>query len=171
MADEDYEIRESGDEYEIVPLRPIRSLERRLDEMEKTVSSAGIPQIQSLISQIIELIKTNQRLIDEIIRADNELRNELSKLPPKIDDLVSNMKQFMEILEKAGEAETTGIGPETLKPLSDALQKLTEQNQKIIDGNQAIVQSLDSISRKLRGGTPISSIMSQYPGLKIRREG
>jgi len=171
MVEEHYEIRESNDEYEIVPLKPIRSLERRLDEVERALTAAGIPQIQSLIAQIIELIKTNQRLIDEIIRADNELRNELSKLPPKIDDLVSNMKRFMEILEEAGEAETAGIGPETLKPISDALQKLAEQNQKIIDGNQAIVQALDSINRKLRSGTPISSLISQYPGLKIRREG
>ncbi|MEM5771934.1 MAG: hypothetical protein QXF15_02345 [Candidatus Aenigmatarchaeota archaeon] len=171
MVEESYEIRETESEYEVIPVKPIRSLEKRISELERATISAGIPQIQSLIGQIIELIKTNQRLIDEIVRADNELRNELSKIPSKIDDLIFNMKSLIEMIKAAGEVETTpGISQEAIKPLSDLMQKLVEQNQKLVDANQAVLESLDSINRKLKAGTPISTLMSQYPGLKIRRE-
>jgi hypothetical protein len=73
------------DDYEVVPTSPIRRLERRLSKVEatSTTSEAG-----RLIEQIIELIKGNQRVIDDVIKADAELRNEISKIPGKIDELL-----------------------------------------------------------------------------------
>lgn len=169
MTDEGVEIRESGENYELVPIRPIRALESRVAALESASISAGVPQIQSLIGQIIELIKTNQKLIDEIVRADNELREALAKIPPRIEELVYQLKHFMELLHRAGEMETTpGISTEAMKPVLESMQKMIELNQKIVDTNQSILESLDSLNRKLKSGTPVSSLMSQYPGLKLR---
>ncbi len=168
MTEEEVEITEGrGNNFEVIPITPIRRLERRMSQLEQ---AGSIPQLQSLITQIVELIRTNQKLIDSIVRADTELRNELSKLPPKIDELTTHMRNFINMIEMAGKEEVSGPGLEALKPLTDEFRKVVEQNQKLIEGNQAILDSLDDISKKLKGGTPVSKILSAYPGMRLRKE-
>lgn len=167
MPEEEVELTEKAEGYEVIPVAPVRRLEKRVEELER---SGTIPQLQSLITQIMELIRGNQRIVEEIVRANSELRSELSKLPPKIEDLTGTMRQFIGLVKAAGEEEITAPGPETVRPLTENLQKLIEQNQKLIEGNSAILDALDNLSRKVRGGTPISALMAQYPGLKLRKE-
>jgi hypothetical protein len=80
------------------------------------------------------------------------------------------MKSFINLVEAAGRDEASGTGAEALKPMTDYMQKMVEQNQRIVEGNQAMLDQLDSISRKLKGGTPVSQLMSSYPGIKLRRD-
>lgn len=168
MADEEVELSEtSRDDYEVIPITPIRRLEKRISEIEQ---AGSIPQLQTLITQIIELIKSNQRIVDEVINANSELRNEISKLPAKIDDLTTTMKSFISLVEAAGREEITAPGPEALKPLVDQFQKVVEQNQKLLESNQAMVEQLDNINRKLKTGTPVSQLLSAYPGIKLGRK-
>ena len=77
--------------YEIIPITPIKKLEERIDKME---TSGSATQVQNLINQIIELIRSNQKIVNDVIQANAELRNELSKLPSKIDDLIDTMKSY-----------------------------------------------------------------------------
>ncbi len=168
MVDDEVELSERGESYEVIPITPIRRIERRLEGLEK---SGNIPQLQALINQIMELIRGNQRIVEEIVRANSDLRNELSKLPPKMDDLMASIKEFINMIKLASEEEVGGPSTESMRPLQDSLTRLTEQNQKMVEGNQAILESLDTLSKKMRGGgTPVSSLMSNYPSLKLRRE-
>ncbi|MBU5557532.1 MAG: hypothetical protein QW751_00765 [Candidatus Aenigmatarchaeota archaeon] len=167
MPEEEVELAQKGESYEIIPVTPIRKLEKRMEALE---SAGTIPQIQSLINQIMDLIRGNQRIVEEIVRANADLRNEISKLPPKIDDLTTTMKEFISMVKAAGEEEISAPSAEVMRPLQEALTKLTEQNQKLIEGNQAILESLEALGKKMRGGTPVSALMSSYPGLKLRRE-
>ncbi|MFQ6020741.1 MAG: hypothetical protein ACE5J4_01820 [Candidatus Aenigmatarchaeota archaeon] len=161
---EEVEIRPSKKHgYEIITLDPYKRFER----VER---DAGlIPQVQSLITEIIELIRSNQKIVNEVIRANTDLRNEISRLPPKLDDLTDQMRKFIGLVEAAGREEITTPGPESLKPLEDQLKKLVEQNQKLIENNQSILESLDSLGRKIKAGTPISQLLSSYPKLKLRK--
>jgi hypothetical protein len=158
---------DDSDSYEIIPVTPLKKLEQR---MEKVEQSGTIPQLQSLINQIIELIRSNQKIVNDVIQANSELRNEISKLPGKFDDLTSTMKSFINLVEAAGREETSGTSSEALKPMTDYMQKMVEQNQRIVEGNQAMIDQLDNISRKIKGGTPVSQLMSSYPGIKLRRD-
>lgn len=168
MADEEVEVTEtSKDDFEVIPLNPIRKLERRMAQIEQ---AGSIPQLQSLITQIVELIRTNQKLIDSIVRADTELRNELSRIPSKMDDLITQLKNFINMIEMAGGEEISGPSSEAMKPLAEEFKKVIEQNQKLIENNQAILDALDSIGKKLKGGTPVSQILSAYPGMRLKRE-
>lgn len=153
--------------YEIIPVTPLKKLEQR---MEKVEQAGTMPQLQSLINQIIELIRSNQKIVNDVIQANSELRNEMSKLPSKIDELTSTMKSFIALVEAAGKEEASSPSAESLKPLTEYLQKMVEQNQKILEGNQSMVDQLDTIGRKLRGGTPVSQLLSSYPGIKFKRE-
>jgi len=161
---EEVEITQGRDkDYEIVPITPIRRLEKRMGELEQ---AGTIPQLQSLISQIISLIRGNQRVVEEIVKANSDLRNELSKLPPKIDELTTTMKSFLNMVKAAGEEELKAPSPETMRPIEESFKQLLEQNKKLIEGNQAILDSMDKMGRKMKSGTPVSQILQQYPGLR-----
>ena len=127
------------------------------------------PQSQGMIAQMIDLIKLNQRVVNEVIKSNVDLRNELSRLPSKIDDLIAEMKKFISMVEAAGMEESMSSG-ETMKPVSDNLKKIVEQNQRLIENNQAMLEALDDMNKKLKGGTPASQLLSMYPTLKLRRE-
>jgi len=137
------------EEYEVIPTSPIRRLEKRMEKMEDTSSTS---QVQKLMEQIIELIKSNQRLIDDVVKADAELRDELSKIPGKINQLIDTMKEFMTILKAASEEEavTSGLGPEAFKPVTEKLNELVEQNKQSIDSDKNLLLALDTIDKRLK---------------------
>jgi len=136
----------NDEDYEVIPTSPIRRLEKRLEKMEDTTSSS---QVQKLMEQVIELIKSNQRIIDDVVKANTELRDELTKIPGKIDKLVDTMGEFMELLKAASEEEV-GAGPEAFKPVVDRLSELVEQNKKSFEANQTMLTSLDTIDKRLK---------------------
>ncbi len=149
--------------YEIIPVTPIKRLEER---MEKIESSGFNPQFQNLINQIIELIRNNQKIVNDVIQANNDLKNELSRMPSKIDELIGTMNNFLSLIEAAGREEVSSpqqVNADVFKPMVDELKKVSEQNQKLVESNQMVLEELDKMSRKLKGGTPVSSLLSSYP--------
>ncbi len=139
---EDYE------EYEVIPTSPIRKLEKRLSRVETTTSSS---EIRRLVEQIVELIKSNQRILDDIIKSDFELRNEISKIPGKIDELLGSMNEFMELLKTSATEETVSeISKDVMDPLVKKMSELVEQNKKNIEVGQASLASLGVIDKRLK---------------------
>jgi hypothetical protein len=153
--------------YEIIPVTPIKRLQRRLERVEQ---GGSLPQLQTLINQIIELIRSNQKIVNDVIRANTELRNEMSKVPPKMDELITSMKHFISLVEAAGKEEITAPSAESMKPMEEHLKKLVEQNERLLESNDAVIGKLDDIGKKIKSGTPVSRIVSSYPGMKLRRE-
>ena len=155
--------------YEIIPVTPIKKLEERMERIE---SSGSTPQLQNLINQIIELIRGNQKIVNDVIQANAELKNELSKMPAKIDELIGTMNNFLSLVEAAGteETETTpqpAINADVFKPMIEELKKISDQNQKLVESNQAVIEEMNRANRRMKGGTPVSSLLSTYP---LRRE-
>jgi cell division septum initiation protein DivIVA len=139
----------SGEEYEVIPTSPIRRLEKRLDKVEDTSSTS---QVQKLMEQVIELIKSNQRIIDDVVKANAELREELAKVPGKIDKLMVTLNDFMTILKEASaeESGSASIGPEVMKPVTDKLGEMLEQNKKSLEADQTMLTSLETIDKRLK---------------------
>ena len=136
------------EDYEIIPTSPIRKLEQRLGRLESTSSSS---ESQRLIEQIIELIKSNQRIIDDIVKSDSELRSEISRLPVKLDNLTAKMDEFLEILRAtATDDAVAGIGKDAMEPMVNKINELVTQNKKSLDTNQAVLASLSSIDNRLK---------------------
>ena len=136
------------EEYEIIPTSPLRRLEKRLSKLEASTPSS---EIQRLIEQIIELIKSNQRVIDDVIKADSELRNEISKIPGKIDQLLSSMNEFLEMLKTSTTEETVSdISKDIMEPLVKKMSELVEQNKKNLEINQAALTSLGIIDKRMK---------------------
>lgn len=158
MPDEFELVEGDKDNYRMIPLAPIKHLQNRIEELEK---AGSIPQLQSLITQIIELVKTNQKVINEVVRANLELRSELAKMPIKMDQLIDEIKDLINLIEHAGREEMTGPSPEMMKPLVDQIKAMGDQNK-------AMMEAIESLNKKLRAGTPVSKLLSSYPSVKLR---
>lgn len=138
----------STEDYEVIPTSPIRRLEKRMETMEDTSSTS---QVQKLMEQVIELIKSNQRIIDDVVKANSELRDELSKVPGKIDKLLDTMNEFMDLLRLASEEEDRGgLGPEAFKPMVDKMTEMVEQNKKSLEANHTMVAAMETIDKRMK---------------------
>jgi len=136
------------EEYEVIPTSPIKNLEKRISRMESTSSSS---ETRRLVEQIIELIKSNQRIIDDVIKADSELREEISRIPGKIDDLLMSMHEFMELLKTSATEETvSNISKDVMDPLVKKMDEMIDQSKKNNEINQASLTSLGIIDKRLK---------------------
>jgi hypothetical protein len=158
---------ESSESYQIIPVTPLKRLEKRMDKLE---NAGTMPQLQSLINQIIELIRSNQKIVNDVIQANAELRNEIAKLPSKLDEVTTSLKTFISLIEAAGREEVSSPGPEVMKPVTEQLTKMVEQNQKLLESNQAMLDKLDTLGKRKRRGTPVSELLTSYPGIRLRKE-
>jgi methyl-accepting chemotaxis protein len=136
------------DEYEIIPTSPIRRLEKRIEKVEGGTYTS---EVRKLIEQVIELIKSNQRIIDDSIKANNDLIAEVSKIPKKVEDLILEMREFMKLLKtSAEEEEVSSISKEVMEPLVSKMDELIEQNKKSYETNQAVLTTLGIIEKRLK---------------------
>ena len=133
-------------EYELIPMSPIRRLEKRLDRIESTSTSDST----DLMKDVIDIVRMNQQLVDELAKSSDALRIELSKLPGKLDDLISQMKELMSFIRSSGEEETVGIKQEVMKPVVDTLNELVKSNKTMSERNQSLLEVLDEISKRLK---------------------
>jgi len=139
---------EEDKEYELIPISPIRRLERRLDRVEKTSTAGDFSK--ELLDDVVDIVRMNQMLVDELAKSNDALRIELSKLPGRLDELITNTKELVSFIKASGEQEVSAIGPETMKPVVDKLDELVQENKKMSDKNDALLELLDDVGRKLK---------------------
>jgi len=157
------------DDYEVIPTSPIRRLEKRLSKIESSSSSS---EVNRLIEQIIELVKSNQRVVDDVIKADAELRNEISKVPGKIDELLSGMGEFLDLLKASATEDTVSeISKDVMEPLVKKMGELVETTKKSNELNEASLANLGMIDKRLKrlylqsgGGAPSAYSRSRMGG-------
>ena len=136
------------EEYEIIPTSPLRRLEGRMGKLE---TSSTASEVQRLIEQIIELIKSNQRIINDVVKSDSGLRSELSRLPVSIENLIAKMDEFLGLM-KATAAEDTisSVSKDAMEPMIEKINELVVQNKRSVDTNQAVLASLSSIDNRIK---------------------
>ncbi|MCS7105939.1 MAG: hypothetical protein NZ942_01315 [Candidatus Aenigmarchaeota archaeon] len=134
---------EATEEVEIVPLSPIRRLERRIEQLEASLEKVDG---KGILKEVIEIVRINQQLVDELAKANDALRIEISKLPARLDELIENLNELLNYIKASAPEETQP----SFKPLTEKIEKLIEQNQKIIENNQSVLNVLSEISEKLK---------------------
>jgi chromosome segregation ATPase len=132
------------EEYELIPMSPIRRLERRMRKIEE---SPGM-DTRDFFKEIVEMVRMNQQIVDEIAKADDALRIEISKLPAKLDELISQLNELLSFI-KASAVEESGPA-ESLKPMLEKMDALIEGNKKIAEGTQSMLESIDELNEKIR---------------------
>jgi len=134
-------------EYELIPMSPIRRLEKRMERIEESSTSSP----KSIIADIIDIVRMNQQLVDELAKSNDAMRIELSKLPGKLDELIMNVNQLVSFIKASGEAEIGGISEEAFKPLIEKMDEMVKTNKVISEKNDSMLELLDEISKKLKG--------------------
>lgn len=144
----EYEIEDSED-YEVMPVTPIRKLEKRLARIESTKSMSNL---ERLMDKIIDMVELNQRIVDEMVRANTGLREQIEVLIGKMDKLQEKVGNFIDIVAEAGKEEEAGA--ETAAALKSTIEPLiagmAEANEKLLKSNEAIVESLATIDKRLK---------------------
>ena len=91
---------EEREEYELVPISPIRKLEKRLDNLEEGKGNGG-----KIDQDLLEIAKTNQEVVDDLVKTNAKLTNKISEMTNEVENLVRKMESFMDRIEVAGETE------------------------------------------------------------------
>jgi uncharacterized coiled-coil DUF342 family protein len=88
------------DEYELIPISPIRKIEKRVEKIEKAGTST------EMIKELIDVVKTNQQIVDDIVKVNSEMINKVSELTSSVGRMTSKIDEFIGRLEVAEPGET-----------------------------------------------------------------
>lgn len=139
------------EEYELVPLDPIRSLEKKVEKLEAAIKGKKINE------EFFELIKTNQQVVDDLIKMNTETISKLTKLSASIENLVKRFDEFLKNFEIAkvevGEAKESDM------------KSLEEENRRLREMQEELLDKLSRLERKVN-----AMILSKIPLRKVERK-
>ena len=142
---------ENSDEidYELIPVSPIRRLEKRMHKLEKS------PAIDSgaFFRDVLEIVRMNQQIVNEMAKSNDTLRIELAKLPGKLDEVVIQLKDLISFIKVAGEQESTAVTQQAMTPVVNKLDEMIKTNKVLAEKNDATLGLLDEISKRLKRST------------------
>jgi len=157
MAKEDPELKavESEEEYEMVPLTPLRRLEKRLEALESTRTVANL---ERFIDKVIDMVELNQKMVDEVVRSNVGLREDVAVLIGKMDELYTRMGDFINAIKSMGEAEPSAapqrIAEQAVMPV---VSKIDDMARRLQEGMSTMAETLASIDRKLKTAQPVAA--------------
>lgn len=142
---------DSEHEYELIPVSPLRKLERRMDGLEK--QSGGLDS-KEFYKELVEIIRMNQQLVDELAKANDALRIELSRLPSRLEDMIGKLDELVSFIKASAGEDYGGASVDTMKPLLDKMAEIVDSNKKIVESNQAVMSSLEDMEKKFKRPLP-----------------
>ena len=112
------------EEYELIPVSPFRRIEKRIDRLEKGGSS------NDMVKELIEVVRTNQRIVDEVVKINSEMITRVSDLSSNVTKLTEKMANFLErveITEFAPGQDKEGSAPAPSAEVEERIQKLEKR--------------------------------------------
>jgi chromosome segregation ATPase len=136
---------EKKEEYEIIPISPLRRLEKRIEQLEAMSPAVDVKEI---FREVVDVLRMNQQLVTEISKSNDALRLEISKLTINLEDLTARLNELLSYIKAAATEE--GFQPEdTTKGLKEKMNELIEANKKIAQNNEEMISILEEIEKKL----------------------
>ncbi|MGC9311033.1 MAG: hypothetical protein ACP5E4_04915 [Candidatus Aenigmatarchaeota archaeon] len=113
-----------SDEYEIISVTPLRKLEKRIDMIEK-----GSPGYNAVLRDLVEMMKENQRVVDDLIKTNSDLISNIGQLSQRLGGLTGKFDEFMDSVEVAGTSEE----PQEWASMKTETKKMVELNRELED--------------------------------------
>lgn len=142
-------------DYELVPVTPIRKLEKEIELLKGRVAGGG----SDLTGQVIDVLKLNQKIVDELAMRQSELIAKLNETNSKLSLLTDNVAALTAVLSTAAEEEVNpmdyapggpmGPGSNAPKEAAPANPEMTDKLEKITEQNAALLNSLNLLSKEL----------------------
>lgn len=127
-----------NDEYELVPMNPIRRMEKRVERLEQTGSGSQTTK------DLIEIVKTNQKVIDEMVKMNSEMINRVSELITSVNSVTERVDNFVNRIEVAGESKQESSSEESSVENDEMTERLAKMEKRL---NSLI---LSSMAKKIR---------------------
>ncbi len=124
-----------------------------MDEVQKDTEMG---KSEHLIHDVIDILKSNQEIVNSLVESNVELRNTVEDLANNVDDIVQKMDEFIELLHTASEVTleedmTQNIGKEVLNPVvSTMTEKMQEMTDNITDTNKHILTALEDLDKRVK---------------------
>jgi len=150
-------VKEQDEEYEIIPISPLRKLEKRMEQLETTTPTVDTKEI---FREVVDVMRMNQQIVNELSKANDAMRLELSKLVQKLEDLTNNLNELISYIKTAA-AEEAPQAQETTGRLAQKINELVDANKKIVESNQTVLSVLDEMEKHIR--RPILSLPPRKP--------
>lgn len=147
-------------EYELIPVSPLRKLEKRMEEFER--QSRGVDS-KEFYRELVEIIRMNQQLVDELAKANDALRIELSRLPSRLEDMIGKLDELISYIKASAGEDYGGAGMDSMKPLLEKMEEIVESNRKIAESNKAVMDSIDDMNKKMRRPLPPPGMARRPP--------
>ncbi len=145
------------DDYEVIPLGPIRKLERRVEDLQEQQEQAeqaggGGSANEELVRDILDIMKSNQKIVNDMTESTHELRNSVEDLTNKMDSVIDNMNQFMDLLNQASEMDMEGeVAGDIETRVADAIgDKMDEMVGEVKNSNEQIADHLEDLNTQMR---------------------
>ncbi|MCK5040466.1 MAG: hypothetical protein KAR87_05870 [Candidatus Aenigmarchaeota archaeon] len=148
---EEIRLENTEDDYERVPVYSSRR--RRADNKTDAHESTNYAKkIESFTDRMFDITELNQKIIDDVVRSNQSLREDLAVLIGKMENLTKKMDGFVDLMNQAMEIDS---GSSASKEVMDAISKPIVENMKaLVSSNQetseTIVQSMNDMSKMLR---------------------
>jgi DNA anti-recombination protein RmuC len=114
------------EEYELIAVSPLRKMEKRIDRLEKGGSA------NDMVKELIEVVRTNQRIVDEVVKINSEMINRVSDLSTNVSKMTEKMNNFLEKVEITELAPQEKEGAAAPAPVSaDVDQRIQKLEKRI----------------------------------------
>lgn len=137
---------DQNDEFEMLPVTPIRRLERELRQMKEQIRGGD----SQLAIQIVEILRMNQTLVDQLATKQGELMAKLSETNFNLQKLAASLDNLVGLLSAGAEE---GIEEEAKEG-----RTAKERLDKIIEQNAILINSLNMLSKEMAKLAPPESI-------------
>jgi signal transduction histidine kinase len=147
---EEVELGGDGDDYEIVPLGPLRRLEKRLDQIEK---EHEVGSGEAVVDDMLDILKSNQSLFNQLVETNVSLQEKIDDLLDELQTVGERMNDFLELLEAASDtAEPAPISEtgETPPPAGGVTDKVDDTLNAVVESNQQMAESLEKLERRMK---------------------
>lgn len=138
-------------EYELIPVSPLRKLETRMDQVERQSTHFSSKEFYR---ELVEIIRMNQQLVDELAKANDALRIELSRLPSRLEDMVSKLDELITFIKASGGEEYSAPSVDNMAPLLEKMNEIVETNKKIAESNKSVMDSIEEMNKRMKRPMP-----------------
>jgi uncharacterized membrane-anchored protein YhcB (DUF1043 family) len=147
--------------YELVPVTPIRRLEKEVEKLKKERVSEGSSEMNK---QVIDILKMNQKIVDDMAHMQGELIAQLYKTNEKLSKLTDSIAELVVVLSSAAEEEVQEKGaeegpsqeeveeeeaPAHQEPSRAETEDVDDKLERIIEQNTALINSLNVLGKEL----------------------
>lgn len=127
------------EEYELVPVSPIRKMERRLEDIEKMKGGGEVNK------ELLDMARINQEVVDDLVKTNSKLATKMAEMIDSVEKLTEKISAFIDRVEVVGEEPTATHGQD--QRLNDKLDKLEKRLNALIVSRASTTRPMMTMRR------------------------